>query len=124
MPGTANFPFRIPVISVCALALLLLPLKSSRAQSASGESPADIVLINGKIITVDAKDSIVPALSIHNGKIAAIGSNEKILALAPQNARVIDLRGRTVTPALIDPHPHLHQPHSLSTLQLTTPTST
>ena len=107
MPGTANFSFRIPVIVVCALASFFLSLTSTYAQSAPSESPADIVLINGKIITVDAKDSIVPALSIHNGKIVAIGSNEKILALAPKSARIIDLRGRTVVPGLVDAHAHM-----------------
>jgi len=115
--------FRITAISVCALASLFLSLTSTYAQSVSGESPADIALINGKIITVDAKDSIVPALSIHNGKIAAIGSNDKILALAPKNARIIDLRGRTVTPGLIDTHCHFDETDSIYGIELSAVTS-
>ena len=68
--------------------------------------PADMVLINGKIITVDARDSIVEAVAIRNGKIVAVGSTSDIQPLITNTTTVIDLHGRTATPGLIDSHGH------------------
>ncbi len=48
------------------------------AQQGFSESTADLILINGKIITVDAKDSIAQAIAIREGKILAVGDNEEI----------------------------------------------
>jgi predicted amidohydrolase YtcJ len=67
----------------------------------------DLVLINGKILTVDPKDSIVEAVAISGGKIIAIGSNEEIQQRAAQGTLVVDLHGRTATPGLIDSHAHV-----------------
>ncbi len=67
----------------------------------------DLVLVNGKIITVDSTDQIVEALAIKDGKILAIGSSEEIAALAGEITKKIDLAGRTVTPGLLDSHIHL-----------------
>jgi predicted amidohydrolase YtcJ len=67
---------------------------------------ADLVLINGKILTVDAKDSIAQAVAIKGRKIVAVGSNEAILQQAGSATRVIDLHGRTASPGLIDTHGH------------------
>ena len=83
-----------------ALACLLSGL------SASAQAP-DLILIHGKILTVDAKDSIVEAVAIRQGKIVAVGSDKQILQLAGSKARVIDLHGRTATPGLIDSHAHI-----------------
>jgi predicted amidohydrolase YtcJ len=70
------------------------------------DSTNDVVLINGKIITVDAKDSIAQGVAISNGKIIAVGSNVEVQSRAGKRARVIDLHGRTATPGLIDSHGH------------------
>ena len=60
-------------------ALLALPLTcTAQSPSAASNDPADVILINGKIITVDAHDSIAEALAIHNGKIVAVGTNDEI----------------------------------------------
>ena len=83
-----------------ALACLLSAL------SASAQAP-DLILVHGKILTVDAKDSIAQAIAIRQGKIIAVGSDKKIQQLAGSKARVIDLHGRTATPGLIDSHAHL-----------------
>jgi predicted amidohydrolase YtcJ len=68
---------------------------------------ADLILLHGKILTVDAKDSIVQAVAIQQGKISAAGSDQQILALAGPKTQRIDLQGRTATPGLIDTHAHL-----------------
>lgn len=76
------------------------------ALPASAQTP-DLILVHGKILTVDAKDSIAQAVAIRQGKIIAVGSDKKILQLAGSKARVIDLHGRTATPGLIDSHAHI-----------------
>ncbi|MFV0336660.1 MAG: amidohydrolase [Chthoniobacterales bacterium] len=67
----------------------------------------DLILVNGKIITVDNNDRIVEALAIRNGKILALGNSEEIKALSGEGTRRIDLKGNTVTPGLLDAHMHL-----------------
>src|SRR5436189_1794322 len=67
---------------------------------------ADIVLVNGKIVTVDERSSIQQALAIGDGKILAVGSTADVRKLAGPETRVIDLQGRTVIPGLIDSHLH------------------
>jgi predicted amidohydrolase YtcJ len=76
------------------------------ASSAPAQTP-DLILVHGKILTVDAKDSIAQAIAIREGKIVALGSDQDILQLAAGKARVIDLQGKTATPGLIDAHAHL-----------------
>jgi predicted amidohydrolase YtcJ len=73
---------------------------------AAHRTKADLVLINGTILTVDAKDSIAEALAISAGKIIAVGSKQQILALADAHTQALDLHGRTATPGLIDTHGH------------------
>lgn len=67
---------------------------------------ADTVLVNGKIATVDDRFSVVQALAIKDRRVIAIGSSESIRKHAGAATRVIDLKGRTVIPGLIDNHSH------------------
>ena len=66
----------------------------------------DTILINGKILTGDARFSIREALSIHNGRILAVGTTADIRKTAGSGTHVIDLQRRTVIPGLIDSHLH------------------
>jgi len=68
---------------------------------------ADLVLFNGKIVTVDAKESIAEAVAVKFGKIVAVGTNGEIRELVCRETEVVDLRGRTVIPGLIDSHCHM-----------------
>ena len=70
---------------------------------------AELVLHNGKIITVDANFSLAQAIAVRDGKILKVGRNAEVLALAGPATRRIDLRGRAVIPGLIDTHSHLHE---------------
>lgn len=74
--------------------------------AAVAADPAEIILVNGKIATVDDRFSMVQALAIKNRRITATGSNDAIRKLAGPATRVIDLGGRTVIPGLIDNHSH------------------
>lgn len=75
--------------------------------SAQVAADADLVLLNGKVITVDANDTIAEAIAIKGERIKAVGTTKEIAAMAAPRARRIDLKGRTVTPGLIDTHIHL-----------------
>ena len=78
-------------------------LATVRAQ----QGAPDLVLSNGKIITVDERFSIAQAVAIAGDRIVAVGTNQDIGRMAGPNTRRIDLRGRAVTPGLIDNHMHL-----------------
>lgn len=68
---------------------------------------AQLVMVHGKVITVDAADSVAQAVAIRDGKIMAVGSDAQIMALAGKDTAVIDLKGRSATPGLIDTHAHI-----------------
>jgi predicted amidohydrolase YtcJ len=74
------------------------------AQAAS----ADIILLNGKVITVDPADRIAQAVAIAGDKIVAVGTNSEVAKFAGPGTRRIDLGGRTLTPGLLDAHAHFN----------------
>ena len=85
-------------------ALVILAIGSVlRAQT----PPPDVILSNGKVITVDERFSITQAVAIRGNRFVATGSNQDIAKLAGPNTRRIDLKGRAVIPGLIDNHMHL-----------------
>src|SRR5216684_5261350 len=69
-------------------------------------TPADLLLVNGRIATQDAKQSFVTALAIKNGRVRATGDTRTIMAHKGPATRVVELNGRTVIPGLIDSHSH------------------
>ena len=69
------------------------------------QSP-ELILMNGRIATQDERRSFVQAVAIKNGRFAAVGSNEEIMAFRGSNTQVIDLGGRTAIPGLNDSHMH------------------
>jgi len=71
------------------------------------QTAPDLILSNGKIITVDERFTIAQAVAIKGDRIVAVGTNADIARLAGANTRRIDLRGRSVIPGLIDNHMHL-----------------
>ena len=73
----------------------------------SAQGAPDLVLSNGKIITVDERFTIAEAVAIRGDNDVAVGTNQEIDRLAGAGARRIDLRGRAVIPGLIDNHMHL-----------------
>jgi predicted amidohydrolase YtcJ len=68
---------------------------------------ADLVLLNGKIYTVDNARPLASALAVRGGRILFVGSEAEARALASRSAQVVDLRGATVVPGIIDAHAHL-----------------
>lgn len=76
------------------------------APGGAGAGDADIVLFNGRILTVDEGDSIAQAVAIKDGLIVAVGTDAEIAIHAGETTRRIDLGGRAATPGLLDAHAH------------------
>lgn len=70
--------------------------------------PADVILNNGKILTVDKVFSIAEAIAIRGDRIAAVGSNQDVMALSGPNTQVFDLKGKTVIPGMLNTHVHIN----------------
>ncbi len=68
---------------------------------------ADMILMNGKVLTVDADDRIVEAVAVKDGVIQAAGSYDELKQLVGSSTKQVDLRGKTVTPGLVDSHLHM-----------------
>lgn len=68
---------------------------------------ADIILTNGKIITVDANFSIAEAVAIAGELILEVGAHEQVMKWASPDTRILDLKGKAVVPGLIDGHAHM-----------------
>jgi predicted amidohydrolase YtcJ len=88
-------------LEISALVLLL-----GVAPAAAQQAPADIILVNGKIVTVDDRFTVAEALAIRGQRIVAVGSNADIGKLKGPQTQAIALNGRTVIPGLIDNHSH------------------
>ncbi len=73
---------------------------------ASAEVPPDTIFHHGKIVTVDPAFSIQQALAVRGDRIAAVGDDATLLAMAGPNTELVDLHGHTVLPGLIDSHVH------------------
>jgi predicted amidohydrolase YtcJ len=68
---------------------------------------ADTVLVNGHIITLDARRPTATALAVGGERVLAVGERTAMKPWRHRRTRVIDLRGRTVIPGLCDAHAHL-----------------
>jgi len=79
--------------------------------ASTAQAQADLIITNGKIATMagegEGKEEFVQALAVKDGKVAAIGSNERVLRLKQKDTRVVDVGGRTVIPGLNDSHTHV-----------------
>ncbi len=80
---------------------------SSTPSAGPADRPADLILRNGKIITVDVGFSIAQAIAIAGERIVAVGPDAAMAAHTAPWTRVIDLKGRPVIPGLIDGHAHM-----------------
>lgn len=67
----------------------------------------DLVLTNGRILTLDPQRPVVGALAVAGGLVTTTGTRAQVERRRPHPARVIDLRGATVIPGLVDAHAHL-----------------
>jgi len=101
-----------------ALIVMAAGLATATVIVEAQQAPPDIILINGKIITVDAQFRIAQAVAVRGDRIVKVGTNPEITALAGPNTRRIDLQGRSVVPGLIDNHAHFQEEGAYWTLEV------
>jgi hypothetical protein len=77
------------------------------AVAAAAAEPADLLLLNGYVYTVDAGRSVAQAVAVKDGLIQAVGSDAELEALRGADTEVIDLAGRMLLPGLHDAHIHI-----------------
>jgi predicted amidohydrolase YtcJ len=68
---------------------------------------ADILFINGEVITIDEQNSMAQAVAVKDNRIIAVGTTNEMEELISENTKVVDLEGRTLMPGIIDAHIHL-----------------
>lgn len=79
---------------------------STLAVSLSAQAPADLILRNGKIVTLDPAHPEVRALAARNGRIIAVGAQAERPSLKGPKTKVIDLGGQLAVPGFIEGHGH------------------
>ena len=85
---------------------LLLPALSLAA-AVAGAQPADLVLVNGRVYTLDASRPWAEGLAITGDRIAAVGTTAEVRKRTGPRTRTIDLAGAFVSPGFIDAHVHM-----------------
>ncbi|HXF05299.1 MAG TPA: amidohydrolase [Blastocatellia bacterium] len=90
--------YRLGVVGV----MLVLGMMSSLSQPIR----ADLVLLNGKVWTVDRARPQAQAVAVWHGRILAVGSNDEIRQFIGDRTQVVDLQGKLVLPGFIDNHTH------------------
>jgi predicted amidohydrolase YtcJ len=92
-------------IGVATIASFLAACAGGGPTAPEGEA-ADLILHNGRIVTVDGGFTIARAVAVRGDRFVAVGDDARIRLLASAKTRQIDLRGRTVIPGLMDGHLH------------------
>ena len=73
---------------------------------AGDEAMADLLFVNGRVLTIDANRPRAESVAVRDGKILAAGSNDELAGLRGSATRVINLDGATLMPGFIDAHTH------------------
>jgi len=93
-------------LSATRRSILLAAFVAIGAPLAAQQPRADLILVRGRVLTVDVNDRVAEAIAIAGNRIVGVGTTAEVERLAAPNARRIDLQGRTVTPGLLDAHAH------------------
>lgn len=96
-----------PVATAVALIFGFVWAQAQGEASSAEACAADLLLLDGNIITVDPKDTLAEAVAIKDGHILAVGSTKEMSRLAGPKTRLIHLAGKSVLPGFIDAHTHI-----------------
>lgn len=91
---------------VALAAVVAMAIAAFTLLAASAQPRADLVLLNGTVIAVDADDRVAQAVAIAGDRIVGVGTDDEIRRFIGTTTRQVDLRGLTVTPGLLDAHAH------------------
>lgn len=100
-------------VALCSIStstrLTMLVLSAALAHcpvTCTADEPADLIVLNGKILTLDAKSTVAEAVAIRDGKFVQIGTNAELQPLIGEQSKVLDAHGKSVVPGLIESHVH------------------
>ena len=96
---------KLTALAVFGAGMWFASAAPAAAQQGDFNAP-DLVLINGKVLTLDERSTVTEAVAVREGRILATGSSASIKSLAGARTRVLDVSGKTVIPGLIDTHAH------------------
>jgi len=89
-----------------AVFLLIAAVLQSATMAVDAEEPADLIVTNAKVHTVDAAHPQATAFAVKDGKFTAVSDDEEMAALRGEKTRMIDAGGLTIIPGLNDSHAH------------------
>jgi predicted amidohydrolase YtcJ len=93
-------------LAILAILVSSLACAATGAAQAQSPAPADIVFVNGKVFTADDGDRVVQGFAVAGDRFVAIGTDDAIRRYAGPQTKVIDLKGRFVSPGITDDHFH------------------
>ena len=100
-------PNRRHVVAGIGAASTGLGISSIRGEAQTMIDAPDIIFFNGKVTTLDRGNPQAQAIAIRDSRFVAASDDRSIMALAGPNTKRVDLKGRRVTPGLIDSHTHI-----------------
>ena len=93
-------------VATAGLAALMTGCTSIQKQ-ASAKDRATTVFTAGKVLTVDTDFSEAEAIAVRGNRILAVGTDAEVRKAAGDDAKIVDLQGKTVLPGFVDPHTHV-----------------
>ena len=94
-------------LAAVAVSLSLAAVTPAATAQRVAPPPADLIVTNARIYTVDDSHPFVPAMAVRDGRVQFVGSDREALLLRGAATKLIDAGGQTVIPGMIDAHAHL-----------------
>jgi len=94
--------------ALCAAVCAAFHTGAALAQQ-TAPPPADLIVTNARIYTVDANHPFVSALAVRDGKVQFVGSVREALLLRGPSTKLVDAGGQTIIPGMVDAHAHLFE---------------